>query len=281
MRRLRQSLRFLYKYRLFVWIIIGTSACLFLEFIKQSIWVNWALSTVAIITLIPLLIEMMNNVRAGRYAIDVLAVTSVIFAIILAQFWTALVVVIVMVLRKPIGGSANLLINRRQNYLSKLPPTSVNVLKKRLLTSIKLSEVTTNDKLVIKPGEVVALDAVIIEGQANFDVSNSTGIKKLQLKHVGDQVLSGWLNVDGTITAKVLRSPNESQNRQTIKLLNSATEHQLPLGLKYDRYALIFIVAAYIIGAVAWVITRQPIRFLDVMVVATSSPFLLAPLVNI
>jgi heavy metal translocating P-type ATPase len=120
------------------------------------------------------------------------------------------------------------------------------------------------------------VDAVITEGSANFDESSLTGESLPQYKKAGEELLSGSINIDGAITAKCLRIAADSQYEQIIKLVRSAAASQAPVVRLADRYSIPFTVFAFVIAINAWVLGHSAIRFLEVIVVATPCPLLLA-----
>jgi heavy metal translocating P-type ATPase len=130
--------------------------------------------------------------------------------------------------------------------------------------------------LIIKPGEIVPVDVVIIEGTANFDEANLTGESMPQSKTVGDNVLSGSVNLDGALKVKTLHIAADSQYEQIIKLVQSATNSQAPFVRLADRYSVPFTVLAFGIAIASWAVSGQSIRFLEVLVVATPCPLILA-----
>jgi heavy metal translocating P-type ATPase len=169
--------------------------------------------------------------------------------------------------------------NRAKSELDALlnnAPKMAHVVRKKLTVDIPISEVRVSDILVIKPGEVVPVDVLIIEGTANFDEASLTGESLPLSKTVGEQVLSGSLNLDGVLTVKALHVAADSQYEQIIKLVRSATNSQAPFVRLADRYSIPFTVIAFGIAIAAWVVSHQSIRFLDVLVVATPCPLILA-----
>jgi heavy metal translocating P-type ATPase len=89
-------------------------------------------------------------------------------------------------------------------------------------------------------------------------------------------LLSGSINLDGAVTAKVTATAEDSQYQQIIKLVRAASESQAPFVRLADRYSIPFTIAAYAVAGAVWVVTGQAIRFLEIIIVATPCPLLLA-----
>jgi heavy metal translocating P-type ATPase len=263
-------------YYLFVIASVALVTGLVLYFTGLHLASHWVIGVTALIEVIPLLWGMWRDFQSGRYGIDILAATAIIASVILHQYWAAIVIVIMLT-----GGEAleDYAENRAKSELDALlnnAPKMAHVVRKKLTVDIPISEVRVSDILVIKPGEVVPVDVLIIEGTANFDEASLTGESLPLSKTVGEQVLSGSLNLDGVLTVKALHVAADSQYEQIIKLVRSATNSQAPFVRLADRYSIPFTVIAFGIAIAAWVVSHQSIRFLDVLVVATPCPLILA-----
>ena len=272
----KQLLRFFVEYKLFSLAVVVGVVSLVLELSGQHQAAHIILSIVSIIEVLPLVWDMWQDIRAGRYGIDVLAATAIVASVLLGQYWAALVVVIMLTGGQSLEDYAEHRAKYELSALLERAPHSAHVIRKGKLVDVKASEVHAGDKLVIKAGEVMPADAVIIEGTASFDESSLTGESLPQPKNVGDQLLSGSINLDGPITAKATASPADSQYQQIIKLVRSAAASQAPFVRLADRYSIPFTIMAYAIAIAVWMISGQPIRFLEVIIVATPCPLLLA-----
>jgi heavy metal translocating P-type ATPase len=237
---------------------------------------HWLLGVVALLGVIPLLWGMWQDFQSGHYGIDILAATAIVTSVIMHQYWAGIVIVIMLT-----GGEAleDYAENRAKSELDALlskAPKMAHVVRKKLTLDVPISEVKVSDILIIKPGEIVPVDVVIIEGSANFDESSLTGESLPQAKTVGDKVLSGSVNLDGALTVKTLHIAADSQYEQIIKLVRSATNSQAPFVRLADRYSVPFTVIAFGIAIATWAVSGQSIRFLEVLVVATPCPLILA-----
>jgi len=273
---MRRLLRFLRHYKLFGLACLALLAGLVLQLAGQPTAAHWLLGGVAIIEVLPLVWQMWQDVRTGTYGIDILAATAIITSVILGQYWAGMVVVVMLT-----GGAAleHFAGHRARGELDALlarAPQQAHVLRKGKTLDVAVSELRVGDKVIVKPGELVPVDAIIIEGMASFDEASLTGESLPQAKQPKDQILSGSINLDGAITAQALSSAEDSQYQQIIKLVRSAAAAQAPFVRLADRYSLPFTITAYAIGTAVWVFSGQAIRFLEVIVVATPCPLLLA-----
>jgi heavy metal translocating P-type ATPase len=162
------------------------------------------------------------------------------------------------------------------NALLKNAPQRARVIRKGKTLEIKVSEIHINDKIVIDAGDLVPVDAIIIEGSASFDESSLTGESLPQSKDVKSKLLSGSINLDGSVVAKALATAENSQYQQIVKLVQSAYAAQAPFVRLADRYSIPFTFGAFTLALGVWFYTGSAIRFLEVIVVATPCPLILA-----
>lgn len=267
---------FLRRYKLFALAMLGLLIGIVLQFTGQRTAAHAVLGSVAIFEVIPILYSMLRDVRAGSYGIDILAVTAIIASVLLHQYWAAAVVVLMLTGGESLEAFAEHRSKAELDALLQRAPHKAHLIRSRKTIEVKASELKVGDKIVIKPGELVPADAVIIEGTSSFDESSLTGEAIPKSRAVGDMLLSGSVNIDGAITAKVTANAADSQYQQIIKLVKTASASRAPYVRLAERYSIPFTFMAYAVATAVWVVSGQAIRFLEVIIVATPCPLLLA-----
>jgi heavy metal translocating P-type ATPase len=273
---MKRLVRFLRRYRLFSLSLAALLFSLGLVLNDQQTAAHWILGIVSIIGILPLLWDMFKDVRAGSYGIDILAITAIVAAVILGEYWAAIVVVLMLSGGQALEDYAERRAKRELDALLDHAPQKATVLRKGKQLTVPVAEIKLNEKIIIKPGEVVPVDALILEGTASFDESSLTGESLPVSKSVGDQLLSGSVNSDGAVTAKATATAENSQYQQIVRLVQGAAASQSPYVRLAERYSIPFTITAYIIAVTVWVVSGQAIRFLEVIIVATPCPLLLA-----
>ena len=267
---------FLRHYKLFSFGLITGLVGLGLYVLGQHTAARWVVSSVSLLAVCKLLYDMLQDLRSGIYGIDILAAVAIITSVILGQYWAALVVILMLTGGEGLEDYAE---HRAQNELTILlqrAPQQAHLIRSRKTLEVSVNTLRIGDKILIKPGEIVPVDAVITDGSASLDESSLTGESLHIVKTLGDQLMSGSLNSDGVLTARVTASAADSQYQQIIKLTRSAAAAQAPFVRLAERYSIPFTIAAFIIAGAVWFVTGQAIRFLEVIVVATPCPLLLA-----
>lgn len=273
---MRRLIKFAKQYRLFTITLLTLLAGVALHYTGNSNYAKILLSTVALIAALPLVYSMWKDFRTGSYGLDVLAITAIVAAVILGQYWAAIVVVLMLTGGESLEDYAERKAQRELDSLLKNAPQSAHVIRKGKPLDVKVSELKVGDRILIKPGEIVPVDSTIIEGTSSFNESSLTGESIPISRGVGDALLSGSITLDGAVTAKVTATAANSQYQQIIKLVKSAAASQAPFVRLADRYSIPFTATAYAIAITVWIVTGDPMRFLEVIIVATPCPLLLA-----
>ncbi len=264
------------EYKLFSLAVLTIIAGLALQISGHQTIASWLLGIVATVEVLPLLWDMWQDIRSGRYGIDILAATAIIASVALGQYWAGIVIVLMLTGGEALEDFAHHRAQAELDELLKHAPQKARVIRKGKTTLVPVNELKVGDKIVINAGDLVPADAVVMEGAANFDESSLTGESLPQAKSADDLLLSGSINLDGAVKAKVTAAAADSQYQQIINLVRSAAASQAPFVRLADRYAVPFTLIAYAIAGAVWAYSGEPIRFLEVIVVATPCPLLLA-----
>lgn len=257
-------------------VLISVIVALGLQLTGYKTASHWVLGVSAILNVFPLLWGMYEDFRSGSWGLDILAITAIVTSVILKEYWAAMIVVLMLTGGEALEDYAERRAKKELTSLLSRKPTKAHVIRKGKTVDVKASEIKSGDMISILPGEVVPVDAVIQDGESSFDEANLTGESLPVVKHKGDILLSGSVNIEGAITATATATAANSQYQQIIKLVKSAASSQAPFVRLADRYAVPFTIFAYVLASGAWIMSGEAIRFLQVIIVATPCPLLLA-----
>ncbi len=274
---MKKILHTIRQYYLFYFALLASTVALILQLVlAEPTATNWILGITCGIVLIPLAWRMARDLSEGTYGVDILAATAIVTAVLLREYWAAVVVVLMLTGGEALENYAERRADKELDALLEHAPAKAHIKRGTRIVDVKASEVQAGDIIVIRPGEIVPTDADITEGSAGFDESSLTGESLPINKTVGDAILSGSVNLDGAITAKAVRAANESQYARIIKLVRAARHSQAPFVRLADRYAVPFTLFSFALAGMVWFISGEAIRFLEVIVVATPCPLILA-----
>ena len=132
--------------------------------------------------------------------------------------------------------------------LAKLIPPSAHLLKNGTTVDIKTSEVGKGDKVLVKPGEKIPVDGVVVEGESSVNESMVTGESRPITKIKGDKVIGGTMNQDGSLTIEVTKTGADTAISQIMKLISEAQASKPNVQHLADRAAGILFYVAVIAG---------------------------------
>ena len=110
--------------------------------------------------------------------------------------------------------------------LMDIRPDYANVIKGKDTIKVNPSEVKIGDIIVVKPGEKIPLDGVVESGSSSLNTSALTGESKLKKVEVGDEVLSGSININGILKIMVIKEFGESTVYKILELVENASNRK-------------------------------------------------------
>jgi P-type Cu2+ transporter len=179
-------------------------------------------------------------------------------------FWELATLILIMLLghwieMKSVAGAS-----RELELLVQLMPADAHLVHVDHVTDVKTETLKENDVILIKPGEKVAADGVITEGESYLNESMLTGESKPVQKVKGDKVIAGSLNGNGSIKIKVSHGAKDSYLSQVIKLVQDAQKSKSKTQLLADKAAQWLTLLAIVAGLVTflyWYLDGKELAF--------------------
>ena len=140
------------------------------------------------------------------------------------------------------------------NELLKLRPKYASLIKENEIVKVETKFLKAGDKIIIKEGETIPLDGVIINGTTSVDESLLTGESLPIYKEEGDKVIGGSVNKDGSITVLIDKSKKDNVLNKIISLVMEASNMDTKLTRKVDKVARIFVPVVLAISVVVFCI---------------------------
>ncbi len=160
--------------------------------------------------------------------------------------------------------------------LVEITPKFAVVKRDGIEKKVTIDEVNKGDTVVVRPGEKIAVDGVIIEGSAHLDESFITGESKPVAKQEGDTVVCGSINYDGYLEYRAERIGKESTISEIVRLVVEAAGTKAPIAKIADKVSGVFVPVVILISIISffvYVFLGQSIEtaltsFISVLVVA-------------
>jgi heavy metal translocating P-type ATPase len=224
----------------------------------------------------PLVARTLWGMAHGRFAADVVAMLAIVGAVAFREPFAGAVIVLMQS-----GGEAleAYAMHRAAASLEALlarAPKIAHRLAGGVLQDVPVEDVRPDDVLIVKPGDLVPVDAVVTAGTSAVDQSALTGEPIPIRAFSGTELMSGSVNLEGALTVRATRPSAESQYQQIVRLVEQARAEKPPIVRMADRVAVWFTPATLLVCGVAYLVTRDPVTVLAVLVVATPCPLILA-----
>ena len=142
--------------------------------------------------------------------------------------------------------------------------------------TVPVDQVRLGDVLIVLPGETVPVDGELLSGSATLDLSNINGEPVPREVFAGARVMSGAINGSATLTMRATELARDSQYQRIVELVSSAQESRATVVKTADLMAVPFTVISFVIACSAWIVSADPTRFAQVLVLATPCPLLIA-----
>ncbi|HSH74488.1 MAG TPA: heavy metal translocating P-type ATPase [Longimicrobiales bacterium] len=262
-------------------------------------WVNWLMFVLA--TPVQLYVGSdyyvggWKSLRNGAANMDVLValgssvayVYSVVVAVALTlgtaaagehvYFETAALIITLIKLGKLLEVRAKGETGEAIRELMALRPSIARVVRNGIETEVPVEQVIVGDEVVVRPGERIPVDGIVLEGHSTLDESMLTGESMPIEKGSGDEVVGATINRTGSFTFRATRVGSDTALAQVIRLVREAQGSKAPIQRLADRVAAVFVPAVIVIALVTmgvwwlWVgagFTQALIRLVAVLVIA-------------
>ena len=225
----------------------------------------------------PLLLKTVRGALHGRFAADLVASLAIVGAVILRDPLPGLIIVLMQS-----GGEAldRLAAGRASRAIRALeagaPRHAHRLGDQKGLEDVPAEAVAVGDRLLVRPGEPVPCDAIVIAGDGHVDTSRLTGEPIPVHARPGVRLPSGSINGESALTVVAIARAEESQYARIVQLVREAQASKAPIQRVADRYAVWFTPVTLLVCGLAYLASGNPDRVLAVLVIATPCPLILA-----
>jgi len=234
----------------------------------------WAAGTVPVV--IGLLVSMIRDFLAGRIGVDSVAFVSMSGALALEQNLAGIVIAIMYA-----GGNLleDIAVARAERDLKSLIDRAPRIAHRRINSTIEdiaIEQVAVGDGILVRAGEVVPVDGIIVSETALIDEAALTGEPIPVSRQAGEMARSGSVNAGDSFEMRAAAAASESTYAGIVRMVSAAQTAKAPFIRVADRYALLLLPVTLAIAGGAWLASGDPVRALAVLVAATPCPLILA-----
>ena len=201
------------------------------------------------------LLRMVKNITKGQiFDENFLMGAATIGAIAIGKYAEAVTVMLFYQIGEFFQEMAVAKSKKRIGDLMDIRPDYANVVKNGQILRLDPESVQIGDVFVVKPGEKIPLDGIVIEGQAMLDTSALTGESVPRKASVSDSVLSGCINQNGVLTIKAVQTFGESTVSKILDLVENAANKKAPVETFITKFARYYTPAVVVMAALLAII---------------------------
>lgn len=191
-------------------------------------------------------------------------------------FWELATLIDIMLLGHWLEMRSILGASRALEELVKIMPSEAHLLKDGKVVDVRVEELKPGDRVLVKPGEKIPVDGVVVEGETSVNEAMLTGESKPAAKKPGDEVIGGSINGEGSIVVEVRKTGKDTYLNQVIELVKEAQESKSRTQDLANRAAFYLTIISLGVGALTfatWIFLGKDIAFaveraVTVMVIA-------------
>jgi heavy metal translocating P-type ATPase len=228
------------------------------------------------------LVRMIRDAVRGSVGLDILAVVAMVATLAVGEYAASLIIVLMLSGGEALEDYASRRATRELTALLDRSPQRAHLVgpptddDADAIRDVAVEEVAVGDVLLVRPAEIVPVDGELLTAEAAFDESSLTGESLPITRRAGEEVLSGSVNGSRAVRIRAVRTSSDSQYQQIVTLVREAQDSRAPVVRLADRFAVPFTAVSLVIAAAAWAVARDPVRFAEVLVLATPCPLLIA-----
>lgn len=263
--------------RLLFWIALaGLLAGIVLWLAGWPEWAAWAWAAGTLPVIVGLGISMVQALLAGRMGVDAVAFISMTAALLLGEPLAGAVVAVMYAGGNLLEDFAVARAERDLRSLVDRAPRVAHRLIDSAVEDVAIEQVTVGDRLLVRAGEVVPVDGIVLSPAATLDEAALTGEPIPVLRSKGEAARSGTINAGETFEMRAGATAGESTYAGIVRLVTAAQTAKAPFIRIADRYALILLPVTLALAGGAWLWSGDPVRALAVLVASTPCPLILA-----
>lgn len=220
-------------------------------------------------------IGMVKDMLRGHWGLDILAVVAMISTVAVGEYIAAVLIVLMLTGGEALEVYASGRAKRELDALLERAPRRAHRVEDGTPRDIPVQDVAVGDLLLVKSAEVVPVDGTLEMDAAETDESSLTG-EGLPVSHErGDLIMSGSINTGAALVLRATATAAQSQYQQIVNLVQEAQDSKAPVVRLADRFAIPFTAVSLLIASLAWWFSGDPVRFAEVLVLATPCPLLI------
>lgn len=217
-----------------------------------------------------------KDILNRKITVNVFITVAISVTIVTGEILPASVIILIMAI---VGSLEAYTLERTRKSISKLlelTPKTANVIQNQAENKVNLSEIKIGDIVVVRPGERIPVDGIVIDGEATVNQAPITGESMPVEKIKGSEVFAGTLNETGRLEIKTTKVGPDTTLAKIVHLVEEAQESKAPIQSVADRFTTWFLPTVLLIAIIAFFLSGNIKVAVAVLLVACPCAFAIA-----
>lgn len=251
------------------------------QFIDFSLYANIFMLITTVIAGTPIFKKAFSAIRYKIIGIDALVTIAVIGAILIGEYWEAAAVTFLFMLGDYLESRTIEKTRSSIKALLDLAPKKTTVLRDDIEMIIGVEEVLINDTVIVKPGEKISVDGIILEGNAYVNQSSITGESISVYKSSNDSVFSGTTIESGYLIISAQKIGDDTTFAHILQLVEDAQDSKAKTQKFIEKFSAYYTPSIVILAIMMFIITRDIELSLTIIVIACPGALVISTPVSI
>ena len=224
----------------------------------------------------PILKNAIKTILSKNLNVNVLVSIAVIAALFVDAHKEAATVIFIMLLGEFLEDLTVRKASQAIKKLIELVPKKATVKRDGKEIIVPIEEVKVKDLVIVKPGEQVGVDGILLSDEALVDQSVITGESKSVIKHKDEKILAGSISDGSYFEIKATQVGGDTTLSRIQKLVQEAQTKKAPIQRLTDKFAKYFVPAVLFIALLIGLVTSDILRAITILIVACPCAFVIA-----
>jgi heavy metal translocating P-type ATPase len=275
---MNQKIHLLNAFRIPAIVLFGIFLYLILLILKQDTASVLVGLFVTLLGSYRLFFETAVSITKKNFALDYVAILAILVALATREYLVAEILALMISSGRTLEDYG---VSQAKKSLTKLAdriPNEVYLWQNgKIGEKVKIEKIKKNDEIVIRKGEVIGLDGILISKEGLADESSITGEPYTIEKIEGDVIRSGTINIGDLIVVKVTNEQKDSTYNKIVAMVKNAQNEKSPMVRMADKYSGVFTIVTLLITGLSYIFSGFDLtRALAVLAIATPCPLIIA-----
>ncbi|WP_249872799.1 heavy metal translocating P-type ATPase [Oceanobacillus saliphilus] len=219
-----------------------------------------------------------ETIRTKKLNVEVLMILAAIGSVSIGYWTEGAILIFIFALSGALETYSLNKSNKAISSLMELQPEEALLIQNGMETVVPVSDLKIDDLILVRAGELIPADGIIVKGSSTIDESAISGESMPLHKEKSNDVFSGTVALDGTLTVRITTKPSETLFQKIIQLVQSAQEEKSPSQLFIEKFENAYVYIVLIVVAImmflpylafGWTLSESIYRAMVLLVVAS------------